>query len=180
MIPLTEQRLRRLGEWALRHGNGRMDKKGNGHGARQPQLDETLRQFLTHRSIPLLRWSLGIVYIWFGLLKLAGVSPAAEMVIKALAPVPARISVPLMGAWETLIGVGLITRTALFVILPLFFLQIVGTFTLFIRRPCEAFQGGNPLLLTKEGEFMLKNLVLLAAGLVVATRAAERDEEMDG
>ncbi len=39
---------------------------------------------------------------------------------------------------------------------------------MFLVLPDVAFQDGNPLKLTVEGEFVVKNLVLLTAGLVVA------------
>ena len=44
---------------------------------------------------------------------------------------------------------------------------MAGTFLVLVVKPEIAFQGGNPLLLTTEGEFVIKNLVLIAAGLVV-------------
>lgn len=130
-------------------------------------------------AIPLLRWSLGIIYVWFGALKIIGVSPVADLVAKALEPIPPRAAVALVGALELVIGVGLLSRKALRAILVLFFLQIGGTFTLLFRRPREAFRKGNPLLLTQEGEFTLKNLILLSAGLVVATRAGDLDEQVE-
>jgi len=134
----------------------------------QEQSEET---FLDKIAIPLLRLSLGIVYIWFGALKIFGVSPVSDIVAKTLRPLPENVSVPLMGLWEVTIGIGLLLRMALKAILPLFFLQIAGTFMTFLRAPEEVFQDNNPLLLSKEGEFALKNLVLLSAGLAVATQA---------
>jgi hypothetical protein len=53
--------------------------------------------------------------------------------------------------------------------LLLFLAQMVGTFLTFLILPNVVFQHGNPLLLTVEGEFVVKNLVLIAAGLVVGT-----------
>jgi uncharacterized membrane protein YkgB len=134
----------------------------------QEQSEET---FLDKIAIPLLRLSLGIVYVWFGTLKIFGVSPVSDIVAKTLRPLPENVSVPLMGLWEVTIGIGLLLRMALKAILPLFFLQIAGTFMTFLRAPEEVFQDNNPLLLSKEGEFALKNLVLLSAGLAVATQA---------
>ena len=134
----------------------------------QEQSEET---FIDKIAIPLLRLSLGIVYIWFGALKIFGVSPVSDIVAKTLRPLPENVSVPLMGLWEVTIGIGLLLRMALKAILPLFFLQIAGTFMTFLRAPEEVFQDNNPLLLSKEGEFALKNLVLLSAGLAVATQA---------
>jgi hypothetical protein len=54
-------------------------------------------------------------------------------------------------------------------ILLLFWLQMAGTFLVLVLQPDVAFQGGNPLLLTTEGEFVIKNLVLITAGLVVGS-----------
>jgi putative oxidoreductase len=45
--------------------------------------------------------------------------------------------------------------------------QMLGTFLVFLLLPEVAFQDGNPLKLTVEGEFVLKNLVLLSAAMVV-------------
>jgi uncharacterized membrane protein YkgB len=70
-----------------------------------------------------------------------------------------------------LLGVGLR------VVLLLFLLQMAGTFLVFVTQPGESFQDGNPLLLTTTGEFVLKNVVLIAAGLAVgATVARSRDQ----
>jgi hypothetical protein len=46
---------------------------------------------------------------------------------------------------------------------------MVGTFLVFFVLPDVAFTAGNPLRLTVEGEFVVKNLVLLTAGLVVGS-----------
>ena len=135
---------------------------------------------LEQAAIPMLRTSLAIVYIWFGALKMLGASPVADLVAKTMAPVPAKVSVPAVGLWETTVGVGFLTRRALKLILPMFFLQIMGVFGYVLRRPQELVQRGNPLLLTRDGEFMLKNLVLLSAGLVIATRAGEPHEDVQG
>jgi uncharacterized membrane protein YkgB len=55
-------------------------------------------------------------------------------------------------------------------VLVLFALQMIGTFLVLITQPDVAFQHGNPLLLTTEGEFVVKNLVLLSAGLMIGSR----------
>jgi uncharacterized membrane protein YkgB len=52
-------------------------------------------------------------------------------------------------------------------VLGLFFLMLIGTFLVLIIQPDVAFKDGNPLLLTVEGEFVIKNLVLLSAGMVI-------------
>jgi putative oxidoreductase len=83
--------------------------------------------------------------------------------------------VPVLGVVEVLVGLGLLTRIGLRLVLLVLVLQLFGTFAVFVLRPDIAFQG-NPLLLTVEGEFIVKNLVLIAAAMVVGTRV-DRSEE---
>jgi hypothetical protein len=52
--------------------------------------------------------------------------------------------------------------------------QLLGTFLVLLVQPEVAFQDGNPLLLTVEGEFVIKNLVLITAGMVVGTTVRRR------
>lgn len=141
------------------------------------EIDQEVENVLGKVAIPSLRFSLGFIYLWFGLLKLLGVSPAAKLVTQTFHPIPPRVAVLLAGVWETVVGLGLITRKGLCPTLLLFFLQVIGTFMVFIRHPEQTFQNGNPLRLTQEGEFIMKNLILLAAGLVVAS-TADTDERV--
>jgi putative oxidoreductase len=117
------------------------------------------------RVVPLLlRGSLGVTFLWFGALKVAGEPTLPGSLIAAITPmVDPGLSVPAVGAFEVVLGVGLLVGRWL----PLFVagaaLQLTGTFLVLVLRPDVAFVGGNPLLLSVEGEFVVKNLVLLAA-----------------
>jgi uncharacterized membrane protein YkgB len=131
----------------------------------------TLRRW----SIPLLRISLGLVFSWFGALKVFGVTPVADLVASTVYWVDPDWFVPLLGLVEMAIGVGLVLNRALRFVLAVFVVQMIGTLGVFVLLPAVAFQQGNPLLLTVEGEFVLKNLVLIAAGLVVGSTVLPRD-----
>ncbi|MGH2542682.1 MAG: hypothetical protein ACRDIB_07790 [Ardenticatenaceae bacterium] len=141
-------------------------------------IDSTVVDFMSEAALPLLRTSLGVTYIWFGALKIAGVSPVAGLVARTVPLLPERAAVVLMGIWEVTIGIGLLFRVALRLTLALFFLQVAGTFMTFLMQPREVFQHSNPLRLTKDGEFIVKNLVLLSAGLAVGSTAQRDDEEV--
>jgi uncharacterized membrane protein YkgB len=85
--------------------------------------------------------------------------------------------VPAFGVLEVAIGAGLLVGIGLRVVLLLLVLQMLGTFMVFVTQPGESFQDGSPLLLTTTGEFVLKNVVLIAAALTVgATVSRSRDE----
>jgi putative oxidoreductase len=125
---------------------------------------------LLGRAVPLLlRGSLGVTFAWFGALKLAGQPTLPASLIAAITPfADPDISVPLVGAVEVALGVGLLVGRFLPVVLVGVALQLSGTFLVLVLRPDVAFVGGNPLLLSVEGEYVVKNLVLLAATAALA------------
>lgn len=135
------------------------------------RLDRTLVRFMSAYGIHLLRWAIAIVYLWFGGLKLVNASPAAELVVRTVFWLPPHAALLFIGGWEVLIGIGLLITHPLILRATLFllWLQIAGTFQIFFLLPQAAFQGGNPLLPTLEGQYAIKNLVLITAGLVIGS-----------
>lgn len=134
------------------------------------RVDARFVAFMNTHGPRALRISLGIVFVWFGLLKLIGRSPVAELVSHTVYWLPSNVAVPLLGGWEMVVGLGLLFRVAMRLTLLLFWMLLAGTFLVLVLRPEIAFQGGNPMMLTTEGEFVIKNLVLIAGGLVVGGR----------
>jgi putative oxidoreductase len=130
---------------------------------------------VSHRSsLPALRVALGGVYVWFGALKIAGTTPVGGLVEATTPWADPGWFVPAMGAFEVALGLWLIVGRGLLFALPLFVGHLLGTFGVLVMVPEVAFQAGNPLRLTVEGEFVVKNLVLLAAVILVATRTGLR------
>ena len=126
-------------------------------------------RFMTVRGVSLLRVCLGIIFCWFGVLKVLGQSPVAALVAHTVYWVSPAFFIPFLGLWEIAIGIGLVCKLALRLTLLLFWLQMAGTFLVLVIRPDTAFLHSNPLLLTLEGEFVIKNLALIAAGVVVGS-----------
>jgi uncharacterized membrane protein YkgB len=139
------------------------------------QVDQTISAFLRRWSIPALRVSLGIVFVWFGALKVFDVTPVADLVASTVYWFDPEWVVPVLGVLEIIVGIGLLFRIALRPVLALFAIQMVGTFLVLALLPEVSFDGGNPLLLTVEGEFVVKNLVLLSAGMVVGATVRRSD-----
>lgn len=115
--------------------------------------------------------------MWFGALKTLDVSPVADLVADTVYWVDPNWFVPLLGIAEMLIGIGLALGRGLRVVLLALVGQMIGTFLVFIVLPDVAFQHGNPLKLTVDGEFVVKNLVLLAAAFVVGATVGDEDGE---
>jgi uncharacterized membrane protein YkgB len=123
--------------------------------------------FMERHGIAALRVALAIVFIWFGVLKVIDRSPVEDIVKATVFFLPGDPFFRLLGCLEIAIGVGLLVPVALRLTLLLFWAQMAGTFLTLVVLPDRSFQGGNPLLLGVLGEFVVKNLVLFSAGLVI-------------
>ena len=124
-------------------------------------------------AIPMLRVSLGLVFVWFGALKVLNVTPVGELVAGTLPFVDPAWFVPFLGAVEVALGVGLLVGRWITAVCAVLVAHLCGTFLVLVMQPQLAFQDGNPLLLTTIGEFVIKNVVLISAALVLAARMRE-------
>jgi uncharacterized membrane protein YphA (DoxX/SURF4 family) len=100
-------------------------------------------------------------------LKVAGLSPVKALVAATLPWVNPNLIVPVLGATEVLLGLALITGIALRLALPVLAFHLAGTFLTFVMLPGLMFRASDPFLLTENGEFVMKNLVLITATLVL-------------
>jgi uncharacterized membrane protein YkgB len=112
--------------------------------------------------------ALGSVFLWFGALKIFGSSPVVSLIRETYSFMPVHVFVLVLGVWEVLIGLGVILKRALRCVLILLGVHLIGTFTSIWFKPSIFFVPGVPFCLTVDGEFVIKNLVLLTAALVIA------------
>ena len=136
------------------------------------RLDARITAWMSHNGIVLLRVSMGIVFLWFGALKFfPGLSPAADLATRTIERltfglIAPEVSILLLAAWETVIGLGLIFGVFMRATLFLLFLQMLGTVTPIFFFPQEVFTA-VPYAPTLEGQYIFKNMVLISAGLVI-------------
>lgn len=144
--------------------------------ARLARLDDRLTGWMADNGLQAARLALGIVFVWFGALKVIGVSPAAPLVAETVWFLPAWLFVPVLGVWEMLIGVGFLYRPWTRLALVLLALQMPGTFLPVILVP-EAVFTAFPYGLTLEGQYIVKNFVIIGAALIIggSLRAGDRD-----
>ena len=135
-------------------------------------IDIRLTNWMARYGVLSLRISLGIVFFWFGALKFfPGLSPAASLAAHTIERlsfglVRSDLSIYILATWECLIGLGLITGIFMRVTLLLLFSQMLGTITPIFLFPHEVFTR-IPYVPTLEGQYIIKNLVLISAGLVI-------------
>jgi len=129
--------------------------------------DIAITTWMARHGIPILRIALGLVFVWFGALKLVpGLSPAEDLVRVTVPFFPGELFLPLLGIWEIVIGLGFLTGRALRLTILLLFLQMPGTLAPTVLLPERVFTS-VPFALTLEGQYIVKNLVLIAAALVI-------------
>jgi len=133
------------------------------------EFDHWFIDRLNRSSLTVLRFSLAITFIWFGALKPFGQSPAVELITKTVYWFDPKIFIPILGVWEMLIGICLLFPPLIRVVLGLLALQMPGTFLPLVLLPEVCFTS-FPFDLTLEGQYIIKNLVLIGAGLVVGSK----------
>lgn len=122
--------------------------------------------------VNILRWGLGFIYLWFGVLKFfPNLSSAEDLAGKTIeimtfGLVMPSVSLPLLALWETAIGLALLTgkfqRLAIF---SLYF-HVAGTFSPLILLPEQTWNA--PLVAASlEGQYIFKNLITIGAALVI-------------
>jgi uncharacterized membrane protein YphA (DoxX/SURF4 family) len=136
------------------------------------RLDASLTGWMARNGILLLRISLGVVFFWFGFLKFfPGLSPAQTLAGSTIAElsfgwISPETAVLVLAVWECLIGIGLLFGLFLRATLFLLWLQMLGTITPLFLFPELCFVS-VPFVPTLEGQYIIKNMVLISAGLVI-------------
>jgi len=139
----------------------------------RPRLERAVAGWLAHHAQDLQRVGLGIVFLWLGALKFVpGLSPAEALIAATVGwAVDPQLFLPVLAAWECLLGIGLIAHRAPRATLLMMFAHMGGTFMPLVACP-ELVWTSAPFGFTLEGQYILKNLVLVGAGLTLFGRLA--------
>jgi uncharacterized membrane protein YkgB len=135
------------------------------------------------RDVVALRMSVGLVVLLFGALKFfPGASPAEALVMRTvdaltLGLISGTGAVVATAVVETVIGLSLVTGIALRAGVLLLFPAIAGMMSPLLLFPADMFPHGLP---TMEAQYVLKDVIIAAAALVIAKRALKRDIPLAG
>jgi uncharacterized membrane protein YphA (DoxX/SURF4 family) len=131
------------------------------------RVDRKITHWMANYGLTIMRLGLGVVFLWFGALKLApGTSPAEDLVRNTIYFADPDLFLPVLAVWEMLIGVGLLTGKYLRLTLLLLFAQMVGTALPLVVLP-EQVWTDFPFILTLEGQYIVKNLVIIGSAIVL-------------
>ena len=133
-------------------------------------FDVTLIHFFRKISIPLARIGLFVVFFWFGVLKVIGMSPASQMVMdlfhKTIPFMEFGTFIVLFGLFECLIGILFLIKGFERVVIPLLAIHMVTTFMPLVLLSSETWSGF--MVPTMEGQYIIKNILIITAAIVIA------------
>lgn len=133
-------------------------------------LDEKVIAFFRRTYIPLARVAFFVVFFWFGLLKLTGMSPAGELAealtIKTVGLEYFDVLFKILAFLECLIGFLFLFPKLVRVVVPLLFLHMAVVCAPLILVPELTWQ--TSLVPTLEGQYIIKNIVIVALAFGVA------------
>ena len=133
------------------------------------RADQRITQWMARYGLTMMRVALGVIFFWFGALKLVpGLSPAEELVRNTIFFIDPNLFQPVLAVWEMAIGLGLITGLFMRLTLLLLFLQMPGTALPIFITP-EAVFTHFPFGLTIEGQYIVKNLALITSAIVLGS-----------
>lgn len=150
-----------------------MSSVSEAHRALFDRYEVMVSAWMARHGYHLLRITIGIVFIWFGVLKPLGMSPAEALVAKATAWIPIPGFLYILAVWEIAIGVCFLFERLMRWGIVLLFLHMPGTMLPLLTLPEETFVQ-FPFALSLEGQYIIKNLVLVAAAIVLGGKTRHR------
>jgi len=137
------------------------------------KVDQTIARFMQRWSTSAIRISFGIIFIWFGILKPFDVSSAESLLKATVVWLPfgtPEFWLMVIGWWEVAIGVTFLFSRTTKIAIALLFLQMFGTFIPLVVLPEVTFQNGNILTPSLEGQYIIKNIMIISAAMVLGGR----------
>ncbi|MFP4368199.1 MAG: hypothetical protein ACLFR2_01320 [Candidatus Kapaibacterium sp.] len=134
------------------------------------KIDRKITLWMRRWSFTAIRISFGIIFIWFGILKPIGISSAENLVKATVVWLPIgspEFWLALIGWWEVAIGLTFLIPRTTKIAIALLYLQMFGTFMPLFMLPEVSFQNGNILAPTIEGQYIIKNVMIISAALVL-------------
>ncbi len=139
------------------------------------RIDRHIASTMQRIGIPALRYSLAVIFIWFGILKPLGISPAEDLLLKTVDWLPLfnpSTWLHIIGWWEVAIGITFLSQKTVRIAIALLALQMVGTFMPLVILSNITFQPGRiPYAPTLEGQYIIKNLLIISAALAIGGTA---------
>lgn len=142
------------------------------------KIDRFIAEWMNKWSSSAIRISFGIIFIWFGILKPFDVSSAESLLKATVVWLPfgtPEFWLTVIGWWEVAIGVTFLFPQTTKIAIGLLFLQMFGTFMPLVVLPEVTFQNGNLLTPSLEGQYIIKNVMIISAALALGGKYHKKE-----
>ncbi|MEM8872855.1 MAG: DoxX family protein [Planctomycetota bacterium] len=138
------------------------------------KADSVIARFMARTGHGVERLMLGGLFVWFGTLKVFGEVSATSIVAKTVYIGRPEVTVPLLGAWEVMIGICLWFHAMLRIAIGLLVIRLMGTIIAFVAAPTDVIFHHVPWAPTIQGQYLVKDVCLLGAALVIGGTVRHR------
>lgn len=144
-------------------------------GKRLDRFDQRVARWMARTGHPIERWLLGLLFVWFGALKVAGQPSATSIIAKTIYLGDPAFTIPALGVWEVCIGLCLLIRPLLRLAIALMLIRLPGTLIALVVKFDECFSG-SVFTPTIQGQYLMKDAALLCAALVLGSTVRARSK----
>jgi len=142
------------------------------------KTDQAISSWMGKHCHFLMRISIAVMFIWFGILKPFGLSPEEELIKRTIYWLDPDLFLPILGWWEVTIGISLLYKKYIRFALLLLFILLPGTLLPLLLLPEICFNQ-FPFGSTLEGQYIIKNLILLCAAFVIGSKVRQQNNEAE-
>ena len=139
-------------------------------------FDRRLADWMERWGHRIHRITLAMVFLWFGVLKVAGEESATSLIAHTVYFAPPEIMVPILGLWEVAIGLCLLFLPLLRIAILLLAIRLPGTLLALILKAEVCFVE-LPWVPSLEGQYLIKDFLLFGAALVIGGTVREEQRK---
>lgn len=138
------------------------------------RIDQAVARLMGRIGPPAHRITLGLFFTWMGALKIVGHKTGSSVLAQTIYLGSPGITIPILGAWEALIGLCMLFRPTVRIAILLLAIRLPGTLLALILKSSVCFEH-IPLVPTLAGQYLLKDLMLFAAAMVIGAELRSPD-----
>ena len=121
------------------------------------------------------RWALGAYFMWFGTIKMLGHKSATSIIAETIYVGDPDTTTQFLGLWEAAIGFCLVVHPLARAAIALLAVRLPGTLLALALKP-EVCWTDAALVPTIQGQYLIKDVILLTAAMVIGGGLARDDE----
>lgn len=138
-------------------------------------LDRRITTWMRRHGHYLERWAIGVVFVWFGMLKVLEYKSATSIIAETVYAGDPATTARLLGLWEAAIGLCLVIRPLARVAIALLVVRLPGTLLALVLKP-DVCWTDVALVPTIQGQYLIKDAILFSAAIMIGGELRRDDQ----